>query len=76
MILTGEGWSSRRKFCAVATQSATNLTQTDMGSNKGLRCNRPVTNRLDQACSTVYVMRNTWENFGLTFGVRILHYKE
>jgi len=76
MILTGEGWSTRRKFCAVATLSATNLTQTDLGSNNGLRCNRSVTNRLNQSCSTLNVVWETWENFGLTCGINVLHCKE
>jgi len=76
MILTGEGRSTRRKFCAVATLFATNLTQTDLGSNKSLRCNRPVNNRLNQSCSTLYVVRETWENFGLTCEINIIHYKQ
>jgi hypothetical protein len=46
MKLTGENRSTRRKTCPSATLSTTNPTWTDRGSNPGLRCGRPATNRL------------------------------
>jgi hypothetical protein len=45
MKLTGENRSTLRKTCPTATLSTTNPTWTDPGSNPGLRCERPATNR-------------------------------
>jgi hypothetical protein len=47
--------TTRRKTCPSATLSTTNLTWTDLGSNPGLRGERPATNRLSHG--TVIV---TW----------------
>jgi hypothetical protein len=46
MILTGENNVSRRKACRTATFSTTNLTWNDLGSNLGLRDERPANNCL------------------------------
>jgi hypothetical protein len=46
MKLTGENPSTERKTCSGATLSTTNLTRTNMGSNPGLRGERPATNHL------------------------------
>jgi hypothetical protein len=46
MKLTGENRSTRRETCHSTTLSTTNPTWTDPGSNPGLRCERPATNRL------------------------------
>jgi hypothetical protein len=45
MILTGGNLSTERKTCPSAT-STTNSTWTGLGSNPGLRGERPQTNRL------------------------------
>jgi hypothetical protein len=46
MKLTGENRSNRGRTCPSATLSSTNSTWTDPGSNLGLCCERPATNRL------------------------------
>jgi hypothetical protein len=46
MKLTGENRSTGRKTCPIATMFTANPTWTDPGSNPGLRCQRPSTNRL------------------------------
>jgi len=46
IILTGENRRTRRKTCPSATLSTTNPTWTDTGTNSGLSCERPATNRL------------------------------
>jgi hypothetical protein len=56
MKLTGENRSARCKTFRNATLSATNPTWTDMGSNPGLRGERPSTNRLSHG--TAYFKSN------------------
>jgi hypothetical protein len=46
MILTGKNRRTRRKTCASANLSITNLTWIDKGTNPGLCGERPATNRL------------------------------
>jgi hypothetical protein len=46
MVLTGEDPSTGRKICHSATASTTNLTWTDLGSNTGLRSEKPASRRL------------------------------
>jgi hypothetical protein len=46
MILTGGNRANGSKTCHNATLSTTNLTLADLGSNPGLRGERPVTSRL------------------------------
>ena len=46
MKLTGENLSTRGKTCPSTTLSTTKFTWTDPGSNPGLRCEKPATNRL------------------------------
>jgi hypothetical protein len=46
MILTGEIRSIWRETCPGATLHTKNLTRTDLVSNQGLRCEKPVNNHL------------------------------
>jgi hypothetical protein len=52
MKLTGENRSTRGKTCPSATLSTTNPTWIDLGSNPGLRCERPTTNRLSRGTAS------------------------
>jgi hypothetical protein len=47
MVLTGKNRSTGRKTCHSATLSIINLTRTDLGSNPGLRGDRPASDRCD-----------------------------
>jgi hypothetical protein len=53
MILTGENRIARRKTSRIATLP-TNPTWTDLGANRGHRCERPVTNRLSHGTAFVH----------------------
>jgi len=46
MVLTGDTRISRTKTCPSATLSTTNLKWTDLGTNPGLRGEKPGTDRL------------------------------
>jgi hypothetical protein len=48
MKLTGENRRARRKTYPSATLSTTNPTWPDPGSNPGIFCERPATNRLSR----------------------------
>jgi len=48
MILTGDNTSTRKETCPSALFSTTNLTWTDLRSNKGLHCKTPGNNRLSR----------------------------
>ena len=54
MIVKGENTSTGTKTCPTVTLSNTNLTWTDVGSNLGLRCDRPVIDRLSHLYSNSY----------------------
>jgi hypothetical protein len=56
MILTDENWNTRRKTCPSANLSTTNLWRTGLGSNLGLRDDRPVTNRFSHGTASTYVL--------------------
>jgi hypothetical protein len=53
MKLTGESRSTRGKTCPSVNLSTANLTLTDPGSNQGLRCKRPATNRLSHGTGSI-----------------------
>jgi hypothetical protein len=53
MKWTWENRSNRGKTCPSATLSTTNPTWTDLGSNPGLRGERPATNRLSHGTAFV-----------------------
>jgi len=48
MILTRENRNTWRKLCPSATLSITNVTWSALGSKRGLRGQRPATDRLSQ----------------------------
>jgi hypothetical protein len=56
MKLTGENRSIREKTCPSATLSTTNPTWTNPGSNPGLRCERPATDRLSHGTVMSYYL--------------------
>jgi hypothetical protein len=58
MKLSGENRSTRGKTCPSATLS-TNLTWTDLGSNPGLRGERPATDRLSRGTAFVTYWRDS-----------------
>jgi hypothetical protein len=64
MKLIGENRSPRRKTCPSAILSTTNPTWTDLGSNPGLRGERPATNHLSHGTARFY--GDTWELFLIT----------
>jgi hypothetical protein len=53
MKLTGENRRTRGKTCPSATLSTTYPTWTDPGLNRGLRGERPATNRLSQGTALI-----------------------
>lgn len=46
VTLTGKKWRTQTETSPCVNSSATNSTWTDQGPNAGLRCNKPVPNRL------------------------------
>jgi hypothetical protein len=57
MKLTGKNRSTRGKPCPSATLSTTNPTWTDLGSNPGLRGERPATNLLSHGTAlNIYIL--------------------
>ena len=58
MILTGENRTARRETCCTVNLSATNLTQTDLGSNLGFRSDKPATKRLNHDNSETKINLN------------------
>jgi hypothetical protein len=59
MKLTGENRSTRRETCLSATLSTINPTWTNLGSNPGLRGERPATNRLSHGKALINYCVNT-----------------
>jgi hypothetical protein len=55
MKLTEQNRSTRGKSCHNATLSTTNPTWTDLGSNPGLRGERPATSRLSHDTANILV---------------------
>jgi hypothetical protein len=55
-----ENRSTREKTCPSATLSTTNSTRTDRGSNRGIRVERPATNRLNHG--TAYYYNNMYHH--------------
>jgi hypothetical protein len=55
MILTVETKKTQRKPYPIGNLSTTNTTYTDPGANPGLRCGRPVTNRLSHGTANSQV---------------------
>jgi hypothetical protein len=52
--------TTRRKTCLSATLSTANLTWTDLGSNPGLRGERPATDRLSHGTARTNGCQATW----------------
>jgi len=73
-MLTGENWSTLRISCLSATLSNICVTWNDLGSNPGLCCARPVTNRFFlKQCSVFvrHVIRNSY--FFTWLSLTLLH---
>jgi hypothetical protein len=56
MIFTGQNRRTRRKTCPSATLSTTNPTWIDLGTNPGLRGDRPVTDDLSHGTAPMIVL--------------------
>jgi hypothetical protein len=62
--------TTRRKTCPSATLSTTNLTWTYLGSNPGLRGERPATNRLSHGTASIQYFPLTIEETYNSVGSR------
>ena len=70
MILTGERRSCQRKPCPSATLPKANLTFADLGSNQGLRGERPATDPMYRGpafCRLEYI-RTMYEAYSKSKG--------
>ena len=65
--------TTRRKPCPSATLSTTNLTWTDPGSNPGLRCEMPATDRLSHGTAfCIHFVNSQWACHGLCVSHRLI----